>query len=225
MNKGLRGVLSVVLLLLGVLRGLARPTVAAPVVPVENGVYTEDFRRIRRDDTKNRLGYLGWHLRLEQLDAIGQYGSLWRWTGAAMPSWCGRTPVITTTSTRNGWTRPATGSWSKRRPVNSDGGTAGQGFAVAVDGDGNAVVVAGQPQRQLRHLRAKTGRSRQPAVGAMRGSTATAGRQARVPAVAVDGSGNAVVVWQDNRNGDEDIYAQRLDAAGNRLWTQDARQF
>lgn len=34
-----------------------------------------------------------------------------------------------------------------------------------------------------------------------------------------DGSGGAIVVWQDNRNGDWDIYAQRIDAAGAVLWT------
>ena len=43
------------------------------------------------------------------------------------------------------------------------------------------------------------------------------------PVVAVDGSGNAFVVWYDHRNGDSDIYAQRLDATGNRLWATDLR--
>lgn len=34
------------------------------------------------------------------------------------------------------------------------------------------------------------------------------------PAVTVDGSGNFVITWQDYRNGDCDIYAQRYDASG-----------
>lgn len=34
------------------------------------------------------------------------------------------------------------------------------------------------------------------------------------PAVAVDGSGNFVVVWEDRRNGDPDIYAQRYNNRG-----------
>lgn len=39
-------------------------------------------------------------------------------------------------------------------------------------------------------------------------------------AVAVsDGAGGAIVAWRDARNGNNDIYAQRLDADGNALWT------
>jgi hypothetical protein len=41
------------------------------------------------------------------------------------------------------------------------------------------------------------------------------------PAVDVDSDGNAIVVWQDHRNGapdNYDIYAQKLDADGNALW-------
>ncbi len=38
-----------------------------------------------------------------------------------------------------------------------------------------------------------------------------------------DGAGGAIVVWEDARKGasDLDVYAQRLDAAGNRLWGAD----
>ena len=39
------------------------------------------------------------------------------------------------------------------------------------------------------------------------------------PALASDGSGGAIVAWQDNRNGANDIYAQRVDAAGAVQWT------
>ena len=41
------------------------------------------------------------------------------------------------------------------------------------------------------------------------------------PQMAPDGSGGAYIVWQDERNGNVDIYAQRLDASGNALWTAD----
>ncbi|HKW13865.1 MAG TPA: FlgD immunoglobulin-like domain containing protein, partial [Candidatus Krumholzibacteria bacterium] len=34
-----------------------------------------------------------------------------------------------------------------------------------------------------------------------------------------DGSGGAIVVWQDNRNGKQDVYAQRVDGAGVVQWT------
>ena len=41
-----------------------------------------------------------------------------------------------------------------------------------------------------------------------------------VPAAVSDGSGGAIVVWQDGRlgAGNYDIYAQRVDGDGNRLW-------
>jgi hypothetical protein len=43
-----------------------------------------------------------------------------------------------------------------------------------------------------------------------------------VPDLAADGAGGAVVVWRDDRSDPNgDIYAQRLDAAGNALWTSD----
>ncbi len=37
--------------------------------------------------------------------------------------------------------------------------------------------------------------------------------------IAPDGAGGVLVAWQDDRNGTQDIYAQRLDADGNELWT------
>ncbi len=39
------------------------------------------------------------------------------------------------------------------------------------------------------------------------------------PAIVADGSGGAIVAWTDDYSGHDDIYAQRLDAAGNVLWT------
>jgi hypothetical protein len=34
-----------------------------------------------------------------------------------------------------------------------------------------------------------------------------------------DGAGGAIFVWEDMRSGETDLYAQRIDAAGNALWT------
>ena len=41
------------------------------------------------------------------------------------------------------------------------------------------------------------------------------------PAIVSDASGGAIVVWQDNRNGLADIFAQRVDAVGDTLWMAD----
>jgi hypothetical protein len=38
------------------------------------------------------------------------------------------------------------------------------------------------------------------------------------PYIIPDGSGGAVIAWRDYRNGNYDIYAQRIDADGNILW-------
>lgn len=47
----------------------------------------------------------------------------------------------------------------------------------------------------------------------------TAGGDQVMPAVIGDGLGGAVIVWQDGRRTDEDIYAQRISSTGNALWT------
>lgn len=49
----------------------------------------------------------------------------------------------------------------------------------------------------------------------------TAPRAQADPFIISDGSGGAVIAWRDYRNGDYDIYAQRIDSDGNVLWTPD----
>jgi hypothetical protein len=41
------------------------------------------------------------------------------------------------------------------------------------------------------------------------------------PSVAEDGYGGVLVAWEDNRNSDPSIYAQRIDTTGAYLWTSD----
>lgn len=45
-----------------------------------------------------------------------------------------------------------------------------------------------------------------------------AGDKQENPQIVSDGSGGAVIVWQDNRLGNYDIYCQRMDSAGNAQW-------
>jgi len=44
------------------------------------------------------------------------------------------------------------------------------------------------------------------------------------PQIVAGNSGSSIIVWEDNRNGHYDIYAQRLDKDGYALWTSDGIQ-
>jgi beta propeller repeat protein len=46
----------------------------------------------------------------------------------------------------------------------------------------------------------------------------TAGGDQQNPVIVPDLKGGGIVIWQDNRGGNLDIYAQRVDSAGNRVW-------
>ncbi len=50
--------------------------------------------------------------------------------------------------------------------------------------------------------------------------SAAAGNQ-MYPAIASEGTNGAIITWQDNRSGANDIYAQRVNAAGSVQWTAD----
>jgi hypothetical protein len=49
----------------------------------------------------------------------------------------------------------------------------------------------------------------------------TASGAQQYPEVVPDGTGGAIIVWDDGRNGDKDIYSQRVDASGAVLWVAD----
>jgi hypothetical protein len=38
------------------------------------------------------------------------------------------------------------------------------------------------------------------------------------PLLTSDGAGGAIIIWRDDRNGDHDVYAQRIDATGAVQW-------
>ena len=53
-------------------------------------------------------------------------------------------------------------------------------------------------------------------------SICVAADRQRYPQIAPDGSGGAIVTWQDGRSGtDDNIYAQRVDSGGNAVWQAD----
>ena len=47
----------------------------------------------------------------------------------------------------------------------------------------------------------------------------TASHSQVTPDIISDDAGGAIIVWSDARNGDKDIYAQRIDSSGNLLWS------
>jgi len=47
----------------------------------------------------------------------------------------------------------------------------------------------------------------------------TAANLQKYPEMVPDGAGGAIIAWKDNRRGPDDLYAQRLNAAGTALWT------
>ena len=47
----------------------------------------------------------------------------------------------------------------------------------------------------------------------------TAANEQHFPAIVTDGAGGAIVTWYDYRNGNADIYAQRVNASGVPQWT------
>ena len=113
--------------------------------------------------------------------------------------------------------------WSTDLRVNS-GSMVGYYYpAVAVDGNGNTIIVWQDYRNGNRDIYAQ----RLDASGNrlwltdLRVNSDSGTVSQYNPSVAVDGSGNAVIVWSDYRNVYADIYAQRLDASGNRLWLTD----
>jgi hypothetical protein len=121
--------------------------------------------------------------------------------------------------------RPAGGSWGVNERINDDGGTAEQWFpAISVDGSGNAYAVW-QDQRNGSYWDIYS--TYRPAGGVwetnvqVNDETGPYSSYWPLPAVAVDGSGNAYAVWSDYRNGNRDIYFAHRPVAGS--WEANVR--
>lgn len=93
-----------------------------------------------------------------------------------------------------------------------------QGLKMIDSGSGGAIV-AWQDYRSGSHIYAQlvdtTGAIYWGATGA---AVCTASGTQISPQVAADGAGGAIVTWADSRNGNSDIYAQRMSAAGTAVW-------
>jgi len=106
--------------------------------------------------------------------------------------------------------------------VNDDSGSSGQDCpAIAVDASGN-FVVAWRDSRNGKSDVYDIYGQRYTSSGAKQGMNFRVNDDSSsswqwYPAIAADRSGNTVVVWEDHRNGDPDIYAQLFDSQGQRI--------
>ena len=91
--------------------------------------------------------------------------------------------------------------------------------AIAADGAGGAFVVWSDSRSGTYLIYAQRVDAVGPQWAANGVAISTASGNEYNPVVAADGSGGAVIVWHDFRNGaDYDVYAQRVDASGAAQW-------
>lgn len=91
---------------------------------------------------------------------------------------------------------------------------------IASDGEGGAIIIwedkrSGNSDIYAQHLN-KDGVSQWTANGI---AVCNSPGEQVSPDIVSDGMGGAIIVWQDNRNGNDDIYTQRIDPSGQALWS------
>lgn len=115
---------------------------------------------------------------------------------------------------------PAFAEWAENGiPVCADADGDHAGPAIAPDGSGG-FVAAWVDHRLGSSVYARRIDGYGHAIWAAGGLCVCAAGvgEARAPIVVPDGDGGAIVVWRDSRNGNEDLYAQRIDRAGIVRW-------
>lgn len=115
--------------------------------------------------------------------------------------------------------------WPQVNPQNVavSAGSGDQDFAEAVaDGSGGAIVAWRDSRSGTLDIYAQRFSTAGAAMWTAGGvAVCSAAGDQDNPQLISDGAGGAVIVWQDNRSGTLDIYAQRLNAAGAAQWTSD----
>jgi hypothetical protein len=106
-------------------------------------------------------------------------------------------------------------------PLMRQWGSVGTG-AMTTDGSSGAIVVYQACHEGIGRILAQCidslGVTQWGAEGVV---VCPAGGHQDYPRIATDGAGGAIIIWCDYRNGDADIYAQRVDASGAIQWASD----
>jgi len=116
--------------------------------------------------------------------------------------------------------------WSGDKRMDSDSGTAIQKRPDMTEvGFGDLVIVWEDYRNANADIFAQKIDSNGNVLGAndVRVHTYSGTADQRLPAVALDSSGYLVVAWEDYRHSESDIYAQKLNINGSRLWEYDVR--
>lgn len=116
--------------------------------------------------------------------------------------------------------------WAKENPENAAIATAGGDQIyprLIADGAGGAIVAwADFRNGTTSDLYAqRVNGAGAPQWAADGAAISMAANNQSFPQLASDGAGGAIVVWEDNRSGGSDIYAQRIDRDGAVRWTAD----
>ena len=105
------------------------------------------------------------------------------------------------------------------------GGCEAGGPQVTSDGAGGAIMTWEDFRSGVNDIYANkvdsSGKTKWPTNGSTDGVAVreVVGSDARLPQITTDGSGGAVISWNDGRNAACNIYAQRMDSGGNPKWT------
>jgi Secretion system C-terminal sorting domain len=95
---------------------------------------------------------------------------------------------------------------------------------VISDGEGGAIIVWEQGSASVYDIWAQRIDATGAALWTPGGIAVTTATSAKLnPKLVQQKDGNIVIVWQDGRNGNTDLYAQKMDLNGNRLWTNAAK--
>lgn len=91
---------------------------------------------------------------------------------------------------------------------------------LTTDGSGGAIVAWQDMRNGTQDLYAQRVIATSAVAWTSNGVTVYAGAGGQVePTIVSDENGGAIVVWTDDRSGNNDLYAQRVNSAGSSLWT------